>query len=283
MKKAHYLLSITAITIFITIYFAHIQLNKYRNHYTERMNEYVFHNNVFNDYSGSFEFFFLHHSRYPSDLNELKSFINSDKDYNFLVGLLKDPFSKHGSNLYYVPLYSNLSNLREGCALISTGIDGRINNTIKDTMYIDDIKKLKFYNNIENPVKPPYQEPDTTFSLINYLFGKRDLLVFYKDGIESFINNNRHFGVCDFYTRINGYKIVEDQTFDCTILGEVKEVTNIFVNLGNDSINIYCFMYKGREFSFIDGDSAKIAGQFTGDYDIEKNIIYLSNCIQIRD
>ena len=156
MKKIIYYSAIGLLAFFLV--FIIFKYKKYQAIYQKQAKEYYSHvdvlntnTDVFNDYAEVYNRYFHKNFRYPENTASIMKFIKKDTNFaKLFVYLLKDPFSKTGANLLYYPLYSKKSNNPEGMVLISAGIDGKLNTKLKDTLFIDDIKKLKFYLYIRN-------------------------------------------------------------------------------------------------------------------------------------
>ncbi len=271
--------------IFILLIIFLVNYMKIKNGYYEKVGQYCnINDGIFNQYVLSYEYFFNEYFEYPENVSELQKYIrNNQKDYiNMFNNLLMDPFSKNDSSFLYIPLYSKKSKMREGFAIISAGIDGKINNIINDTMYINDIDKLRFYNKVGDPDSPPYYKPDSTFKLLNYCFGKKDLLVYYKDGVASYINNNREFTPITLYQMIIKFRQLDKQIITLTLFGIVDSVFNDHITIKENDITAYCNMYSGRDLFVKPGDTIKLACFFKGEINRGNRIIKLKNCIKIE-
>ena len=281
-KKILFFAILLTASVSALIVYKYISSSKY---YLPRIENYANNTYVFNKYTFGFETFFIKHFRYPENIDEYLEFYRELPNYEEIKYFLKDPFSQNDSNYLYIPLYSKYNGLIEGYMLISAGIDGEINNSINDTIFIQDNSDLKFYNSVQDSTLPDFQEIDRSFHFWKYLFGNKDLLVYQIDGISNFIRiaESHSYSQLKLRRNIDNKKLPPDITFYCTIIGVVKEVNDIFIIIGNEknNVNMYCNMYKGRNFSIKQGDSVKILGQFINDFESENNIIHLSNCIQI--
>lgn len=95
--------------------------------------------------------------------------------------------SNRNQVLEYYPLYNRKDTIRDAFIIVSTGIDGKLNNKfdLGDTIFKDNyFKKFNFYN-YNNSFKNQFVLSNDTinnkFNLILYLFGKKDYLVSYID------------------------------------------------------------------------------------------------------
>lgn len=72
-----------------------------------------------------------------------------DWRWNYYYNNSIDPLSKNKKIFVYYPIYNRLTKKRDNYLILSTGLDGILNNNISktDTLYSDDwIIKLKLYN-----------------------------------------------------------------------------------------------------------------------------------------
>jgi hypothetical protein len=270
------------ILIIILIVILTIKYTRIQHNYKEQLNYYqLFHDGVFNEYCLIYDYYFDEYFRYPYDKEELEIFfkMNQEDYFQTLKTIFHDPFSQDKSDILYVPLYSRISKMREGFAIISTGIDGEINSFFKDTTYIDDIKEIEFYNDINDPDNPSFFLADTVFNLYDYFFGRKDLLLCYKDGVSQFINNNRNWSLSTFYRKIKNIKRIEYQRITFILRGKVSAVTNEYIEVKEDSLTANCYMYNGRNYDIKPGDTINLASFFRGKVDPKNRIIILEDCI----
>ena len=148
-------------------------------------------------------------------------------------------------------------------------------------MYIEDINKLKFYNKPGNPVFPPYYKPDSIFNVFTFLFGKKDFLIYYIDGVSNYINNNRNFTPTSFYQLLVNSQNAKKQEYTFTLEGRVDQVGKNNITIAENGITVFCYMYRGRKFSIKQGDLIKLACSYKGGLDRNKKILKLINCIQL--
>ncbi|KAF5069926.1 hypothetical protein DSECCO2_227930 [anaerobic digester metagenome] len=233
-------------------------------------------------YPTIFNGFFDTYFRYPNQLNELYDFYsNNAVAYEEIVNRMKDPFSETGADLLYVPVYSKLNNLCEGYLLISAGIDGKLNNLINDTTYFEDVKKLTLYNQFDAATSLSFRQYNLTFKLTDYLFGDKDLLVEFANGIDIFINNSSH--------RIFTPSALMDKSYpkgfsrlDCCVEGIVKSIDSNKVVVVDSKSSAVCSMYSGRLMNVEESDEVKIIGQYKNRIDSMSRTIFLENCIVIN-
>lgn len=270
-------LLIIILLILLSVKYTHI-----RYKYKESLKQYHFFNDgVFNEYCDVWDYYFYENFQYPATKQELEEFYKmTEVDYiPTLKYIFKDPFSHNNSDLLYLPLYSRISKMREGFAIISTGIDGEIDAIIKDTMYIDEVKQLEFYNDSNDPASSSILLTDNIFKIDDYFFGRKDFLLCYKDGVSQYLNNNRHWSLLGFYKMIANIKRIKDQRITFVLTGKVDEIKEDYIVVKEDSITANCYMYKGRKYSVMPGDSINLVSFFRGKYDPKYRIIKLEDCI----
>ncbi len=217
-------------------------------------------------------------------MDEVENFSNKVNNplYKFT-----DPFSKHSKNLLYIPLYNKNNNLYEGYMLLSAGIDGKINATVEDTVFMDDIKRFKLYNPNQikwNETQDIYEFADD-FSLYNYFCGKKDLLIGYKDGVKSFILNATSMGIyspSEVYLKYS--KLLENNVvLNCAIKARIVENNEKYIILSDDEFNVHCNMYVGRPHIDLKKDSTIIiVGKCNKKIETDTNIIYMDKCIVVE-
>jgi hypothetical protein len=234
------------------------------------------------EYGSIFIGFFSENFRYPYQIDELYDFFNDSIFNKSVEKILNDPFSKRNRPLLYIPVYSISNKLCEGYLLISAGIDGKLDNSAKDTIYFEDISKFKFYNSVKAATKLTYREFDSTFSYKNFLFGNKDLMVEYANGIEIFKNNaiRRIFTPTKLMSKLypKGFTRLA-----CTVEGEVKEISNDTIVVFDSLTSAVCSMYKGIPHDIKRFEKIKIAGYFRNKIDPINRIIYLENGIIIEN
>lgn len=259
------------IAVFIKIYLK--SKNKYKIGYDK-----LIANSGIIDYSSIYGGFFSDNFRYPKDKKELKEFY-TEAMWNALIrSKIKDPFSKENNDVLFIPVFSKSNNLCEGYLVISTGIDGKIDNIINDTIYFEDVKKLKFYNALTMATIFTYRKYKFRFNLMDYLFGNKDLLLEFANGIETFINNasQRVFTPTTLMEELYPKGFTK---LDCSVEGKAKRLDDETIEIFDSQTSVICNMYKGRNTNFKELDSLKIAGQFRNKIDPQKKIVYLNNCI----
>lgn len=153
--------------------------------------------------------FYFRNGEFPEAIvsNNTDSLYGHDK----LVGIpfqLVDILAREDSGmLMYYPIYSRINGKRESFVLLSTGVDGKLDNMILDTLYMDNWwTQLKVYNIEEVMGNAFYKQAwnivcvrtperieylgndlnsinmglfDPRFSIFRYLWGKKDYVVRY--------------------------------------------------------------------------------------------------------
>jgi hypothetical protein len=116
--------------------------------------------------------------------------------------------------------------------------------------------------------------------LKDYLFGTKDLLVEYSNGIAIFLNNASY----RVYTPTKLMNKLHQTGFtrlDCSVEGKVKNVGDSTVVITDDTCNVVCTMYKGRSFKVCENELVKIAGCYRNRLDPKTGTIYLDHCIAV--
>ena len=90
---------------------------------------------------------------------EIKMKLRSNLQFFFI-----DPFSKQKEDLKYYPIYNPKEEIK-GYVLLSTGIDGKIDNLLSSKLYKKDYKKSTF------------KLYDEGFSYFDYYFGEKDIII----------------------------------------------------------------------------------------------------------
>jgi hypothetical protein len=93
--------------------------------------------------------------------DEIKIKLTSNLQFFFI-----DPFSKQKKDLKYYPIYNSNEEIK-GYVLLSSGIDGEINNHFDLKLYHKDYKKSNF----------KLYDEGFSFSYFDYYFGKKDIIV----------------------------------------------------------------------------------------------------------
>ncbi|OYT14736.1 MAG: hypothetical protein B7C24_16730 [Bacteroidetes bacterium 4572_77] len=179
MKKQilHLLVLLILVLLFILGYSIYINMESKRN--------LVILDDKHNYYSPDMRIydFVNKNNRFPS-VSEFKiycdSLVNSKKNFIFF-----DPFSSIEANLYYHPLFQDETKKIAGYILLSAGIDGEINNNIKDSLFYNKslFNKLSLYQEIsinENNFFWSIEELNNNIGLLmsSYykFFGDKDIL-----------------------------------------------------------------------------------------------------------
>ncbi len=159
---------------------------------------------------------------YPESMDEIVSYFREDgDDEEELDEVFVDPFKRNLGYYTYVPLYNRKNLNREGYILLSAGIDGKVNNRFKDTVFIDEDILLKLYG-----------EADTSFNIFRKWFGKKDQLIFRKNGLELLIEES-------------GYPVLPAKSTNEVIeLGlRIKKLRTFVMN---EYMGPYVIPYKGK-------------------------------------
>ncbi len=235
------------------------------------------------NYQKAFQDFFSSTFSYPIDMNELYNFNKGALRYEEFVSKMKDPFSKIDNDFLYVPLISRKNNLPEGYLLISAGIDGKLNTKIEGALYFDEVNSLLLYNNPVMSNDLSYQEIESEFKLSHCLFGKKDLLIEYINGINVFISNaiqNKHTP-SSLFEKVNKKRRLKKM--DCSVMGRGINIGAGRIVIQDDNQNVICNMYEGKEYNFTDGKQIEIVGSFRNRIDEATNSVFLDNCILLED
>ena len=170
------------------------------------------------DFESSVERFYRRSGEFPEALKV--DFYRDNEDYYYFDSLfvlnlahmpkmMPDILSRKEGVLVYYPIYNRHNGLRESFVLLSAGIDGKLDNNVTDTLYMDSwwqqlrIYNLEqvmadtFYKQAENILSVRTRRSGQTingeinynpdrdikllpcFSLFSYLFGKKDYVVRY--------------------------------------------------------------------------------------------------------
>lgn len=233
--------------------------------------------------------YFKEHFECPEKLSDLEYLLKDAPGFQYSYSILTDidPFSKDQEKLVYIPLYNQINKKREAFFIFSSGIDGKINNSIciNDTFYINDIEKdFNFYNTVYPTNVCLYEDTSSHFSYIEYLFGRKDYLVEYfncKDFFVFQVNNqySSPYLLDDFIFYLNSNKSYK------AVIG-LNCPRSTLLSSNNDSIYLHYEEYSikcavQKEY-FVDNntDTIKIIGNF--DYSKEtKEIIFKKSIIEM--
>lgn len=235
-------------------------------------------------YQYIFGAFFIEKFRYPKDFEELSNFFKEDTSaFEVFNSKMKDPFSRQHKDLLYVPVYSKANKLCEGFLLISAGIDGKIDNQIEDSVYFETVKDLRFYNTLKVATSLSYRRYNVGYKLKDYLFGNKDLLVEYANGIDIYLNNftQGEYTPAMLMKSLNLTKAKRYKRFQCIVNGIVKQVEGSTAILADNTCKVTCDLYKGCPIKIKVGDSVKIMGEFKDKFDLKTNTVFLDNCIVV--
>ena len=115
-------------------------------------------------------------------IGEMKILMDEDSYNDFLNMYVEDLFSSKKENYMYYPIYNRSRTEKISFVIISSGIDGKINNVLKeeDTLSVDTwYTQLKLYNYEDalNGMTNLVINRDPHFSIYDYFFGKKDYLI----------------------------------------------------------------------------------------------------------
>ncbi|MBN2260675.1 MAG: hypothetical protein JW702_09020 [Clostridiales bacterium] len=140
--------------------------------------------------------FYREHNKLPDSYDDFSGGLVDSTWNKIKHHVTKDYLSKKDTSFIYYPLY-NRNHKKDAYIIVSAGIDGRINNDFNpdDTVYKDNFyKKYSFYNFTEDKLIQNRFDADTIynkFHLINFLFGKKDYLIYYVDCEQSIYMHSR--------------------------------------------------------------------------------------------
>ena len=132
--------------------------------------------------------YYFEYGQFPGSIADLDSlyFSSGSENENYTIArhnYLIDPFSKSNDYFFYKPIYDKNTKLREGYIILSRGPDGKINNSFKDTLFLDDSIHVKDYLGSKHK--------NIKFNYLNKYFGKKDFYLnpYYATGKELLIMN----------------------------------------------------------------------------------------------
>jgi hypothetical protein len=119
--------------------------------------------------------------------------------------------------------------------------------------------------------------------LKDYLFGNKDLLVEYANGIGIYLNNFAQgvYTPTMLMKSLNLTSVKRYKGFQCVVKGIVKQVEGNTVILADNTCKATCNLYKGRPNKIKVGDWVKIMGKFNDKFDLKTNTVYLDNCFVV--
>lgn len=211
--------------------------------------------------TGLLDEYYVKKGEYPSELYQ------SDSLYEFIYNnrtqlddelqavekrFLIDPFSKEGDYYYYLPIYSRQNGLREGFKLLSAGLDGKIDNKMKnDSIFEDDKIELNLYEGI-------------VFNPIDLFLGKKDYLIYSGNGIakmkESIYEDIRQDSVKSYLSEITGIFKNQSILFDGVVEKDTVITGDRYVFLSNYGTPIKCKIYKGENLLLKAGEKVDLIG-----------------------
>lgn len=115
--------------------------------------------------------------QYPVSLQEAMNLQSETFDRVEDHSFVRDPFSKQGDPIRYIPLYDRATKQRVSYVLLSSGLDGKFNNTVSpsDTIYIDSWREDIPVYNFEHAAFLRWSE-DAKFNPFQY-FCKKDYII----------------------------------------------------------------------------------------------------------
>jgi len=130
--------------------------------------------------------YFNHYFECPKSYKDISSMTENDVEYQEYVSRMFVDYLSRKTNgkLKYIPLYNKNNLKREGFILVSAGFDGKMNNSINEnnTVYTHNYKdNLSVYNPTDSILWNEYSP-----NLFNYFFGKKDLIFYAENSIETF-------------------------------------------------------------------------------------------------
>lgn len=225
---------------------------------------------------------FYRTQNFPKSMDEIISIFREDGiDEVGINQAFIDPFNRDHDYYTYAPLYNRKNRTREGYMLFSAGIDGKVNNRLRDTVFIDEDIPLKIYS-----------VSDTSFNIFRKWFGKKDLLIFRKIGREMLIKYAGYpispvknaAEVIELGLKVkkrrdfvmNKYLV----TFHILYKGKIicKDSASVYFQF--DDLWIYNRAYDPHDYlKYNVGDSIKLTGTLNGW--MNDKLINITNCIPV--
>jgi hypothetical protein len=220
-------------------------------------------------YYNVFDYQFLRYGEYPESTEKVINSFIEEGFQNEILYYFGDPFGKKDNYIEYIPLYNRKTIKREGYILLSAGIDGRINNVFKDSIFLDEDIQLRLYD-----------KSDTTFFITKRWFGNKDWLI----------------------SKVDGRQLLRDQAMPTEIQSLAKQARSLIINdtwmiltikdriVKLDTVVYFCYQdvwikNYPLEYDLIRpyqiGDSISIAGVFRGWEN--DSTIKMINCIPVGD
>ncbi|MDR2040491.1 MAG: hypothetical protein LBQ60_21455 [Bacteroidales bacterium] len=263
MKK-FIIYSALVITVLGFVFLYHIQKKTYEQNYLSLSENILFQIVYIPDQTFSL------YGKYVDSMNQLvDSLAMSGYDEEYSVLYLGDPFNQYNKYLSYIPLYNRKLKKAEGYILLSAGIDGKINNVFKDSIYLDEDIQLRLYD-----------KSDTTFCITKRWFGNKDWLISKVDGRQQLVDQAMPTEIQSLVKQAKALKIND---------------TRLKVRIGDrivklDTVVYFCYQdiwikNYPLEYDLIRpyqiGDSISIAGVFRGWEN--DSTIKMINCIPVGD
>lgn len=197
----------------------------------------------------------------PNDLAVIakKRYIKGVDQNSFFQLFFNDPLNKEGGTVLYVPLYDRLTNKKEAFILISAGIDGVLNSAYNhsDTIYEKDfLKKFSFYNQSQY-----VERKSMKFNLWEYLFGKKDYLVWYYNCYE----RNKYYKsvTLDIYNkRKMKLQPLQNISIKGHLLNDTIKSGNRILTLSSGGLKAHCMLHRHNNEMLTKGDTIAITGYF---------------------
>jgi len=266
------IVAICATTSFIS--YIHLQKKAYINNF-QKLNEFI--RNPINIWY--FDSYFTSIGEYPNNIIDfISELINAGVPQEFIDYTFCDPFSCDSNYWHYLPLYNKRLGSVEGFILLSAGIDGKIDNVFRDTLYVDDNISLKLYSG-----------SDRCYDIFKKWFGKKDLLIFQRNGRELLKEYGGFPSASTIRTlnRVLEYaKDVKERrvftSFHLMYKGKVMLKDSSSIYFYHDDVWIRNQAYDTFDFRHLNvGDSVMLTGGLTGWEN--DSTINIKNCIPVDE
>lgn len=229
--------------------------------------------------------YFLHEFECPNSIQDIIDLVNYDSMYvNYIKAQFNDVFSNKENTLFsYIPVYNRKNLKREGYVMLSSGIDGKLDNLFDletDTVFSDNLNnRFKLYNQISfsETLSSFILQNINGFNLYDYFFGKKDYIIEYMNCIDYYKMQPGAYPLDKLIERKSNKK-------DKGRIVVIEFKDYMLLDSENDSIITFEYkdiLVKCRPYYVKD----KLLGKIVGIYDgISKNgkEIELHNCIQIK-
>lgn len=213
------------------------------------------------------------------DLAKLPGYKNKfDKIYKKRY---KDVFSSENEAIYqYIPVYNYITKKREAFALLSTGIDGELDNNLTkfDTIYQKNFKdKLKLYNikMISSFKNSSIIKEKPKFNMLDFYFGNKDLLIMYINCKENYKAVKGYYGLEDLKNAYHRGILKENKVIGLELDTAINIISDTLI-VETDSILLHAIIREKEEVK--DRSKYKIVGIVERIEPVSKQV-KLSNCI----